>query len=127
MTLQRQIIVTLVSLAAAIVVAGAAMVVMLDGARITVEDGVPYAAVTVPMIGVIVFWLVARALGALLEPIRTFIFGALVVYGTLYFVGRVITFTDVSDDLALWLAFVVIVGCAYGSVRGAARGTGLGK
>ncbi len=125
MTLTRQIIVTVVALLAAVVVAGAAMVVMLDGAPISVEGGVPYAAVTVPMIGVVVFWLVARALGALLEPIRTFIFGALVVYGTLYFVGRIITFTAMTDGLVLALALLVIIGCAFGSVRGAARATGL--
>ncbi len=127
MTLSRQIIVTAVAFAAALVVAGAAMVVMLDGAPITVEGGVPYAAVTVPMIGVVVFWLVARALGALLEPIRTFIFGALVVYGTLYFVGRIITFMAVPIGLVLILALLVILGCAYGSVRGAARTQDLGE
>ncbi|MEY1556242.1 hypothetical protein AB3Y40_11460 [Yoonia sp. R2331] len=125
MTLTRQIIVTVVALLAAVVVAGAAMVVMLDGAPISVEGGVPYAAVTVPMIGVVVFWLVARALGALLEPIRTFIFGALVVYGTLYFVGRIITFTAMTDGLVLALALLVIIGCAFGSVRGATRAAGL--
>ncbi len=127
MTLSRQIIVTAVAFAAALVVAGAAMVVMLDGAPITVEGGVPYAAVTVPMIGVVVFWLVARALGALLEPIRTFIFGALVVYGTLYFVGRIITFMAVPIGFVLIMALLVILGCAYGSVRGAARTQDLGE
>ncbi len=127
MTRSRQIIVTAVSLLAAIVVAGAAMVVMLDGEPITVEGGVPYAAVTVPMIGVVVFWLVGRGLGAMLEPIRTFIFGALVVYGTLYFVGRVITFTVIPDSVALGLALLVIIGCAYGGVRGAAQVEDLGE
>ena len=122
MTLARQIIVTVTACLGALVLAGVAAVVMLEGVPLSLETAVPPAAMTVPMIGVIAFWLVCRALGAALEPIRTFIFGALVVYGTLYFVGRAITFTDIGERATLAIAGFVIFAMAFAAVRSAAQG-----
>ena len=126
MTLRRQIVVTFVSCLGAFVIAGMMAVVMLEGMAISVNTAVPPAAMTVPMIGVIVFWLICRAMGAALEPVRTFMIGALVVYGTLYFVGRIITFTAIGETLALLVAFLAIIATAFAGVR-SATGNRFGK
>ena len=90
---------------------------MLGEEVVSLNTELPTQAMTAPMIGVVVFWLAGRALGAPLDAVRTFLFGALVVYGTLYFFGRVIAIALINASLALPIALLVIVGFALLAVH----------
>lgn len=109
MSVPRQIAIGLVACLFGMLAAGVAAVVMMDGAPVSVNQSVPIPAITTPMIGVIIYWLVGRALRVPLEPIRTFVFGAIVVYGTFYLSGVLITYTSLREAASLGLAIPTIL------------------
>ncbi len=121
MRLSRQILVAVVAVSGGLIIAAAAGVVMLEGAVIDSTTSVPWSAMTGPMIAVIVFWLFGRFLGVPLEPVRTFLYGALVVYGTLYFLGRVIAAGALGTTSALVLAVLATYGFGIAAVHFAFR------
>ena len=109
----------------AIAAAFGALIVMLpDGAQssITAATELPTSTVTTPMIGVIVFWGIVRACGVPLDPMRTFVLGAVAVYVVLYLVGRVWMVTGFSP-LLVWICnLIVLMGLAWWSIVSAGRG-----
>lgn len=121
MSTGRLILITLGACLLGMAVAAAAAVVMMDGVPRSLNVRVTTPTITTPMIGVIVFWVVVRALRVPLEPVRTFVYGALVVYGTGYLNGLVITFLPISAELALIFAMLVIIAFAYYGVQKADR------
>lgn len=120
MSVPRQIAIGLVACLFGMLAAGVAAIVMLDGAPVSVDQSVPIPAITTPMIGVIIYWLVGRALRVALEPIRTFVFGAIVVYGTFYLSGVLITYTPLQEAASLGLAIPTILAFAVWGIHVAA-------
>ena len=118
----RQIAIGLLACLIGLLVAGTIAVIMMDGLPDSVDESLPIPAVTTPMIGVIVYWLVGRAMKVPLEPIRTFVYGALVVYGTFYLLGLLISLASVPVTTALILSLAIVFVSAIIGVRAALAG-----
>ena len=112
MNFARQIAICFVACVAAIAATGGVLILLLGDGAIDLQMNVPRQAMTAPMIGVVVFWLVGRALRVPLEPVRTFLYGGILVYATLYFSGRLVAVGVVDESLgtALVLLAIVIMG-----------------
>ena len=48
-----------------------------------------------------------------LNPAKTFLFGAIAVYGIRFFMGRIVALTQISSNLASATAAVVLFALAY--------------
>ena len=106
----------------AILAAFGALLVMIPEGNITYATELPATTYTTPMIGVVVFWGIVRACGVPLEPMRTFVLGAVAVYTVIYLVGRVWVITGFSP-LLVWVAtLVLLMGLAWWAVVSAGRG-----
>ena len=99
-----------------------ALIVMIPDGAITYATELPPTTYTTPMIAVVVFWGIVRACGVPLEPMRTFVLGAVAVYTVIYLVGRVWVMTGFSP-LLVWVAtLVLLMGLAWWAVASAGRG-----
>ena len=109
----------------ALVAAFAALVVMMPDGTLgatTYATEMPATTFTTPMIAVVVFWGIVRACGVPLEPMRTFVLGAVAVYAVIYFVGRIWVVTGFSP-LLVWVAnLVILMALAWWAVVAAGRG-----
>ena len=92
----------------AIVAAFVALLVMIPDGTITYATELPATTYTTPMIAVIVFWGIVRACGVQMEPMRTFVLGAVAVYALLYLVGRVLAVTGFSP-LWIWVVNLALL------------------
>ncbi|MFZ3581023.1 hypothetical protein ACOI1H_02475 [Loktanella sp. DJP18] len=106
----------------AIAAALGALIVMIPDGAITYATELPATTYTTPMIAVIVFWGIVRACGVPLEPMRTFVLGALAVYAVLYLVGRIMAVTGFSPLLVWVLNLLVLLALAWWAVAAAGRG-----
>ena len=93
-----------------------ALSVMIEETEIGFDTVLPRSAMLAPMIGVVAFWGVARALSVPLNPIRVFVIGALLVYGLLYLLGRVVAVTQIDTMLGLATGALVTLVAAYVAV-----------
>lgn len=106
---------------AALAAALGALIVMMPDGTITYATEMPTTTVTTPMIAVVVFWGIVRACGVPLEPMRTFVLGAVAVYAVIYFVGRVWVVTGLSP-LLVWVAnLLILLALAWWAVAAAGR------
>lgn len=96
---------------------GAAVLVLtmvIDFDTLSLESGLPRVAMTSPMVAVVVFWGVARAAGAMIEPVRTFLFGGIAVYCLLYLCGRLVAFGIMSSvGASIFGALALFLLCFY--------------
>lgn len=96
---------------------GAAVLVLtmvIDFDTLSLESGLPRVAMTSPMVAVVVFWGVARAAGAMIEPVRTFLFGGIAIYCLLYLCGRLVAFGMMSNAGAtIFGALALFLLCFY--------------
>lgn len=103
---------------------GAAVLVLtmvIDFDTLSLDSGLPRVAMTSPMVAVAVFWGVARAAGAMIEPVRTFLFGGIAVYCLLYLCGRLVAFGMMSNvGATIFGALALFLLCFY-SVNSARR------
>lgn len=103
---------------------GAAVLVLtmvIDFDTLSLDSGLPRVAMTSPMVAVVVFWGVARAAGAMIEPVRTFLFGGIAVYCLLYLCGRLVAFGMMSNvGATIFGALALFLLCFY-SVNSARR------
>ena len=105
----------------AIIAAFGALIVMIPDGAITYATELPPTTYTTPMIAVVVFWGIVRACGVPLEPMRTFVLGAVAVYAVIYFVGRVWVVTGFSP-LLVWVAnLLILLALAWWAVAVAGR------
>ena len=99
---------------------GAAVLVLtmvIDFDTLSLESGLPRVAMTSPMVAVVVFWGVARAAGAMIEPVRTFLFGGIAVYCLLYLCGRLVAFGIMSSvGASIFGALALFLLCFYSAV-----------
>ncbi|MCO4842866.1 MAG: hypothetical protein KC439_08155 [Yoonia sp.] len=99
---------------------GAAVLVLtmvIDFDTLSLESGLPRVAMTSPMVAVVVFWGVARAAGAMIEPVRTFLFGGIAVYCLLYLCGRLVAFGIMSSvGASIFGALALFLLCFYSVV-----------
>ena len=93
-----------------------ALSVMIEETEIGFDTVLPRSAMLAPMIGVVAFWAVGRLLSVPLNPVRVFVIGALLVYGLLYLLGRVVAVAQIDGTLALLVAAVVTFGAGYVAV-----------
>jgi hypothetical protein len=68
-----------------------------------------------------VFWGIVRACGVPLDPMKTYVFGALAVYGMLYLVGRVLAVTVISPPLVLAVNLIALMSLAWWWIKLAAQ------
>ena len=116
------VVIWLLACIVAVVAAFGALLVMIPEGNITYATELPATTYTTPMIAVVVFWGIARACGVPLEPMRTFVLGAVAVYTVIYLVGRVWVMTGFSP-LLVWIAtLVLLMGLAWWAVASAGRG-----
>ncbi|MBU0781208.1 hypothetical protein [Loktanella salsilacus] len=106
---------------AAVLVAFGALVVMIPSGTVSYATEMPRSAVTAPMIAVVVFWGIVRACGVPLDPMKTYVFGALAVYGMLYLVGRVLAVTGISPPLVLAVNLIALMSLAWWWIKLAAQ------
>lgn len=106
----------------AIIAAFGALIVMIPDGMITLPPDVPRTAYTTPMIAVVVFWGIVRACGVPLEPMRTFVLGAVAVYVVIYLVGRVWVMTGLSPALVWAATLALLMALAWWAVASAGRG-----
>ena len=99
-----------------------ALIVMIPDGAITYATELPPTTYTTPMIAVVVFWGIVRACGVPLEPMRTFVLGAVAVYALLYLVGRVLAVTGFSPLLVWAVNLVVLAALAWLAIVMAGRG-----
>ena len=111
-----------VACVAAILAAFGALLVMIPDGAITYATELPATTYTTPMIAVVVFWGIARACGVPLDPMRTFVLGAVAVYALLYLVGRILAVTGFSPLLVWIVNLLVLVLLAWWAVASAGRG-----
>ncbi|SEN31091.1 hypothetical protein SAMN04488003_11315 [Loktanella fryxellensis] len=116
---RRLILIWAVACVAAALAAFAALTVMIPEGDITYATALPPTTYTTPMIAVVVFWGIVRACGVPLDPMRTFVLGALAVYTLVYAVGRVLAVTGVSPSLAWILTLGVLMAIAWVAVSAA--------
>jgi len=108
----RPLLICLLAYAVALGLTLLALSVMLDLGSIGFDTQVPRSAVLTPMIAVVAFWGTCRLAGVPLDPARSFLIGAIVVYGLLFFMGRIVALTQISHTLAaLTAATILLVGC----------------
>lgn len=105
----------------AILIAGLALVGIVQELPNSLEAGLPRAAVTTPMIGVVVFWGVARAAGVPLDPMRVFLVGGIATYSVLYVLGRLVALSFVVNTTAIFLGALVLFAFAYAAVQASVR------
>ena len=104
---------------AAVLVVLAALAAMIPEGVVSYATEMPRSAVTAPMIAVVVFWGIVRAAGVMLDPMKTFVIGALAVYGMLYMVGRVLAVKGLSPPLVLVVNLVALMSLAWWSIKAA--------
>lgn len=112
----RQLGTTALAYTAGMVVAGLALLTIIDITTISLESGLPRVAMTTPMIAVVVFWGVARLAGAQIDPMRTFLFGGIAVYSLLYLCGALVASGIMSNDGATVLGAFGLFILAFMSV-----------
>ena len=99
---------------------GAAVLVLtmvIDFDTLSLESGLPRVAMTSPMVAVVVFWGGARAAGAMIEPVRTFLFGGIAVYCLLYLCGRLVAVGIMSSvGASIFGALALFLLCFYSVV-----------
>ena len=116
------VVIWLLACIVAVVAAFGALLVMIPEGNITYATELPATTYTTPMIAVVVFWGIARACGVPLEPMRTFVLGAVAVYTVIYLVGRVWVMTGFSPLLVWGATLVLLMGLAWWAVASAGRG-----
>lgn len=109
----RPFLITLVAFAVAIVLTLLVLAGIVDLSTIGFETEIPTSAVLTPMVAVVSFWGVSRVFGVPLDPARTFLLGAIMIYGVLFFVGRVVALTALSSSLATIVACLVLFVLGY--------------
>ena len=93
------------------------LTMVIDFDTLSLESGLPRVAMTSPMVAVVVFWGVARAAGAMIEPVRTFLFGGIAVYCLLYLCGRLVAFGIMSSvGASIFGALALFLLCFYSVV-----------
>lgn len=120
---QRLPLVVIWALACIIAIAAAfgALIVMIPDGTISYATELPPTTYTTPMIAVIVFWAIVRAFGVPLEPMRTFVLGAVAVYALLYFVGRILAVTGFSPLLVWIVNLLALMALAWWAIVSAGR------
>ena len=116
------VVIWLLACIVAVVAAFGALLVMIPEGNITYATELPATTYTTPMIAVVVFWGIVRACGVPLEPMRTFVLGAVAVYTVIYLVGRVWVMTGFSPLLVWGATLVLLMGLAWWAVASAGRG-----
>ena len=119
-TVRRHLLICAVACLAALGLSGLALTVMVPDADISYATELPRSAVTVPMIAVVVFWAIVRACGVPLAPVRSFLFGAIAVYGLFYVVGRLISVAEFNPALTLAVSAALLFALAFAAIRKAA-------
>lgn len=115
----RLLLIWAIACVAAALAAFAALTVMIPEGEITYATALPPTTYTTPMIAVVVFWGIVRACGVPLDPMRTFVLGAVAVYTLVYVVGRVLAVTGVSPLVAWFLTLGVLMGLAWAAISAA--------
>ncbi len=113
----KQVLITLVAFVAGAVAAFTALLGIVDLDALGLARGLPMVATMTPMLAVIVFWGVARALGAPVRPAQTFLFGGIAIYALLYLCGRLVAQGTFSNAQATALGAALLFGLAYLAVR----------
>ena len=113
----RPFLICLLAYVAALVLTSIALAAMVDLSVVSLQTVMPREAALTPMIAVVVFWAVSRVMGVPLAPAQTFLIGAIVIYGILFFMGRIVVWTPVNSSLAtLVAALLLFVACYMGTV-----------
>ena len=114
MSTTRLVLSALAAVALGLLATAAGLMLMLDGQTVSLQMALPMQAMLAPMIGVVVFWLALRALRVPLDPVKCFLVGAIVVYGTFYVTGRLVSVGVTSEAVGslLGLAIVTAAGIA---------------
>jgi hypothetical protein len=111
----RRLLVCIVAYVAGLAAAMSALIGLVDPQTFNLTGGLPTVAIMTPMIAVLVFWGVARAMKVPLDPVRTFLFGAIAIYSLLYLCGRLVG-AGLSSQLATLLGAIALFGLAYFAV-----------
>lgn len=109
----RPFLITLLAFAVSLVLTVMALSTMIDLQNIGFQTEMPRHAVLTPMIAVVGFWGITRIFGVPLDPARTFLFGAIAIYGVLFFMGRVVSLTQINSGLATIVAVLVLYVACY--------------
>lgn len=111
----RHVVVCTVAYGAGLIAAMAALIGLVDPQTLNLNGGLPTVAIMTPMIAVVVFWGVVRAMGVPLDPMRVFLFGAIAIYSLLYLCGRLVG-AGLSNQTATLLGAAILYGLAYFAV-----------
>lgn len=113
----RVLIITTVAFVTGLFAATLALVGLVDMDTVSLNSGLPKVAILTPMLAVVTFWAVARPLGAHLDPMRSFLFGGMAVYITLYAYGRLVAHGTFAVGSAASLAVIALFLLAFWTVR----------
>lgn len=111
----RRFLVCTVAYVGGLLAAMTALIGLIDPQTLNLNSGLPTIAIMTPMIAVVVFWGVVRVMNVPIDPLRTFLFGAIAIYSLLYLCGRLVG-AELSNQLATLLGATALYGLAYFAV-----------
>lgn len=113
--------ITLAAYLIGLIAAFLAILAIIDVDTISLDSGLPMAAMTTPMIAVVVFWGVARVAGANVQPVSTFLFGGIAVYSLLYLCGRLVANGFMSNSAATVIGALALFMLGFKAVANAGQ------
>lgn len=109
----RQMMISTVAYVVGLLGALLAILALVDIKSVGLDSGLPTVAMTTPMLAVVIFWAVARVLGAKIAPDRTFLFGGIAINSLLYVCGRLVANGLFSNVAATIMGAIALFALAY--------------